>query len=116
MISPSHSSPRSARVSALAVLALLVARMCWLRGETFGFAFWNLDEGIYATVGRTVVDGGVMYRDVIDHRAPVCHYSTAAIFAVFGVNNIWATHAVLAAMVVGIAFGLFLLGRRWRGP
>lgn len=97
------------------LLPALAAWVFWLRWDTFAFAFWNLDEGIYATVGRTVLEGGVMYRDAIDHRAPVCHYLTAAVFAVAGTNNVWAMHAALAAQITATAFAAFLLGRRWRG-
>lgn len=106
---------RAQRPLLLLTLAGLTAWIFWLRWPSFGHAFWNLDEGIYATVGRTIVEGGVMYRDAIDHRAPVCHYATALIFAVAGVNNVWAMHVTLAGMIASIAFALFLLGRRWRG-
>lgn len=100
----------------LPLLALAVAGVWifWLRWPSFGNAFWNLDEGIYATVGRTVLDGGVMYRDALDHRAPVCHYATALIFAFAGPNNVWAMHATLAGMIVLVAGTLLLLGRQWR--
>lgn len=99
----------------LFALAGLTAWIFWLRWPSFDNVFWNLDEGIYATVGRTVLEGGVMYRDAIDHRAPVCHYATALVFAFAGANNVWAMHATLAGMVVLIAVALFLLGRQWRG-
>ena len=97
----------------LALLAL-VAWIFWLRWPSFERAFWNLDEGIYATVGKTVIEGGVMYRDAIDHRAPVTHYATGLIFLFAGTNNAWAMHFVLAGMISSIALALFLLGRRWR--
>ncbi len=106
--------PRLTRFSLPAVVILLGLWTFWLRWPTFDYAFWNLDEGIYATVARTILEGGVMYRDAIDHRTPLCHYLTAAIFAVSGVNNVWAMHAVLAGMITATAAGLYLLGRRWR--
>ena len=107
---------RLPRVGPWLLLAALALWVFWLRAPTFGHRFWNLDEGIYATVGRTVLEGGVMYRDAVDQRTPLCHYATAAIFAVAGVNDIWATRAVLAAMIVATAAALYLLGVAWRGP
>ncbi len=93
----------------------LAAWVFWLRWPTFGHVIWNLDEGIHATVARTIVDGGVMYRDAVDQRTPLTYYIVATVFGVFGSNNVWAVHALLAAVVATTAIGLFLLGRRWQG-
>lgn len=105
---------RLARLAPWLILPALAVWVFWLRWPTFGHAFWNLDEGIYATVARVVLEGGVMYRDAIDHRAPVCHHLTAGVFAVAGINNVWAMHAALAAQIIATAWALLLLGRRWR--
>jgi len=67
-----------------------------LRGPTFDTPVWNVDEAIHASVARTLLDGGVLYRDAVDQRTPLTYYVFAAIFAVAGPNNLWAVHAVLA--------------------
>ncbi len=95
-----------------AVLALWVF---FLRWNYFDRQVWNLDEGIYATAARSILDGGVMYRDAIDQRTPLIYYVVAGMFRVFGENNMRAVHGLLAGMIVVTALGLYWLGRRWRG-
>lgn len=106
-------SPKSLIV--LLVCLLLGAWVFWLRWPYFARPAWNLDEGIYATIARSILDGGVMYRDAIDQRTPLTYYLLAGFFRVFGENNMWAVHALLAGMITATALGLFLIGRRWRG-
>lgn len=95
---------------------LLAAWVYFLRSPYFGRPAWNLDEGIHATIARNILDGGVMYRDAIDQRTPLTYYLVAAVFWIFGENNMGAVHALIAGMIVATAMGLFLLGRRWRNP
>ena len=57
-----------------------------------------------------------MYRDAIDQRTPLTYYIVAACFWLCGANNMWAIHALLAGMITATAMGVFLIGRRWRGP
>ena len=92
----------------------LAAWVYYMRWPYFDRPAWNLDEGIHATVARAILDGGVMYRDAIDQRTPLTYYLVAGAFRIFGENNMWALHALLAGMVVATALGLFLIGRRWR--
>jgi hypothetical protein len=108
--------PSARRWSPWLVAALFVAVSFALRWPTFGFEVWNVDEAIHAAVARTLNDGGVLYRDAIDQRTPLTYYAVAALFRIAGANNVWAMHALAAALVAGTAFGLFLLGRAWRGP
>ncbi len=112
--SPMRLSSRS--FTTLLTALLLTAWIFFLRWPSFGGTVWNLDEGIHATIARTILDGGVMYRDAIDLRTPLSYYLVAGIFAVSGSNNLWAVHAVLAAMISATALGVFLLGRHWHGP
>jgi 4-amino-4-deoxy-L-arabinose transferase-like glycosyltransferase len=32
------------------------------------------DEGLFGYIGQTILDGGLPYRDVVDHKPPVAHY------------------------------------------
>jgi 4-amino-4-deoxy-L-arabinose transferase-like glycosyltransferase len=102
------------RRGALAFLVLL-AVVLFLRWPTFGFNVWNVDEAIHAGVARTLLDGGVMYRDAIDQRTPLTYYVVAAIFAVAGENNMWAVRAFIAVLIAGTACAVFLLASLWRG-
>ncbi len=93
----------------------LFAGVLWLRWPTFGFGLWNVDEAIHAVVARTLLDGGVLYRDAIDLRAPLSYYAEAAVFALAGVNNLWAMRFLIALLITGTAWSLFLAGRGRRG-
>ncbi len=93
------------------VAVLLAVGVFALRWPTFDFRVWNVDEAIHATAARTLLDGGVLYRDTIDQRTPLTYYIIAALFRVAGENNIWAMHVLAAALITATAFGLFLLGR-----
>src|SRR4051812_31148040 len=111
MTNPAHPS-RWMPWLGLALLA--VAVFAW-RAPTFGFRVWNVDEAIHAAVARTLLDGGVLYRDTVDQRTPLSYYAVAGLFRVTGENNVVAMHALAAALIVLTAAGLFLLGCAWRG-
>jgi 4-amino-4-deoxy-L-arabinose transferase-like glycosyltransferase len=110
---PSFLSPRAAFLS---VMAVLTAWIFFLRWPGFATPMWNVDETIHAAAARTLLDGGVMYRDAVDQRTPLTYYAMAAIFAVGGTNNLWAVHAVLAGVIALTGVGLCLLARRARHP
>ena len=96
------------------VFAVLLGTVLWLRGPSFAIPLWNVDESIHATVARTLLDGGTLYRDAVDQRTPLTYYAVAAIFGVAGANNLFAVRLVLAGLIALTAFGLFRLGRRAR--
>lgn len=93
---------------ALAALAL------WLRWPTFGFSLWNVDEAIHAAAARTILDGGVLYRDAIDQRTPLTYYAVAGVFRVFGENNLWAVRCGIALLVGATGWLLLVAGHRLR--
>jgi hypothetical protein len=97
------------------VVVVLATGVCVLRWPSFGFRVWNVDEAIHATIARTLLDGGVLYRDAIDQRTPLTYYVVAALFKLSGENNVWAMHALAAALIAATAAGLFQLGRAGRG-
>src|SRR5258708_4829865 len=107
--------PSGRRSLTLALFAtLLVVTSLWLRWPTFGFSLWNVDEAIHAAAARTILDGGVLYRDAIDQRTPLSYYAVAAIFAVCGENNLWAVRCLIALLIAGTAWLLFFAGRTLR--
>lgn len=109
-------APSLSRRQGWLVFLCLFAVVFFLRGPTFGFDVWNVDEAIHAAVARTLLEGGVMYRDAVDQRTPLTYYLVAAIFAVAGENNLWAVRAFVAGLIAVTAFLVLLLGRRWHGP
>lgn len=96
------------------LLSLMVAAVAWLRWPTLDFKVWNVDEAIHATVARTLLEGGVLYRDAVDQRAPLTYYTVAVLFSLFGENNILAMHWLTVGLIASTALGLFVLGRLWR--
>jgi 4-amino-4-deoxy-L-arabinose transferase-like glycosyltransferase len=95
----------------LGLLAILLGWVFFLRWPTFSAPLWNVDEAIHAAVARTLLDGGVLYRDAVDQRTPLTYYAVALLFRLFGENNLWALRAAVAVILAGTALGLFLLGR-----
>ena len=95
---------------------LILAGVLWLRGATFGASLWNVDEAIHAAAARTILDGGVLYRDAADIRHPLSYYAVAAVFAVCGENNLWAVRALVAGLIAASAFFLYLAAGALRRP
>jgi 4-amino-4-deoxy-L-arabinose transferase-like glycosyltransferase len=96
------------------IVGLFIVLVGWifvLRWSTFSAPLWNVDEAIHAAVARTLLDGGVLYRDAVDQRTPLTYYAVALVFRLFGENNMWALRAAVAVVIASAALGLFLLGR-----
>lgn len=101
--------PRTISVGWLALLALgLCVGTWWLRAPGFGFKTWNVDEAIHASVARTLLDGGVLYRDAVDQRTPLTYVAMAGILGIAGTDNLAAVHGCLAALIAATAGLLFL--------
>lgn len=71
---------------------------------------WNLDEAVSACAANAILDGGIPYRDAVDHRGPVTYYAYAAVFALFGANNMIAVHVGLLALVAFVGWLLYRCG------
>ena len=99
----------------MVVVLLVLAGVMALRWATFGGQLWNVDEAIHAAAARTILDGGVLYRDACDIRNPLTYYAVAAVFAVAGENNLWAVRALVAGLIAATAVFLWLIGRKLRG-
>jgi 4-amino-4-deoxy-L-arabinose transferase-like glycosyltransferase len=98
-------SARTLLVTTFWLVALLLAGWA-VRQPTLGHQQWNLDEACTFTMAQQIREGGVLYRDAVDHRGPLVPYLKAAIFAVAGD---WNVHAVRVALALAIGFAAFLL-------
>jgi 4-amino-4-deoxy-L-arabinose transferase-like glycosyltransferase len=99
---------RSRLYLALLVLGLVALA---LRLPGLPVPLWNVDEAVSAVVANSLLDGGVVYRDAVDHRGPVTYFVYAAVFALFGRNDMLAIHAALVVLAAALAAGVVALGR-----
>jgi hypothetical protein len=85
----------------LIVAAVGVASLTW----PFGW-----DQGIFASVGRVVAEGGLPYRDAWDIKGPVTHYVYAVAHLLFG-PVAWGIRVLDIALMGLVAIGLQYLVR-----
>jgi hypothetical protein len=79
------------------------------------------DEGLFGYIGQTILDGGIPYRDVIDHKAPLTHYVYAValmfvpptatgvhgFFLVYGFATLVVVYRLARALTDSRAIGLW---------
>jgi hypothetical protein len=95
-------------------LLLLGGVFVALRGPSLVEPTWYSDEGTYADVGRALLHGATLYRDVWDNKPPGVYWLAAAIDAALRPSG-RAFAAVLAVIVAGLAAGVWILGDRAGG-
>jgi Dolichyl-phosphate-mannose-protein mannosyltransferase len=98
----------------------------WLNALFLGAAFlafrlpsllepaWYSDEGTYADIGRALLHGAVLYRDVWDNKPPAIYWLAAAVISMFGPGAL-AFAVVLTLIVAGSAVAAWRLGRHSGG-
>jgi 4-amino-4-deoxy-L-arabinose transferase-like glycosyltransferase len=97
------------RRHALALLALCTV----LRVVSLVRPCLSDDEATYAVVGREMLHGRVLYRDVVDHKPPAIYLTNAATQAIGGpVGGMVLLHALLIAAVWATGLLLARIGRR----
>jgi hypothetical protein len=104
------TTSKTADRALLAALGLLIALSLFVVA-TFGY---GRDQGIYAVVARTILEGGMPYRDVFDFKPPGIYLVYALARAFFGG---WP-HGIRVLEVLSLAAtiaGLATLARRWWG-
>jgi hypothetical protein len=92
----------------LALLAIGVV----LRVPTFCRPLLSDDEAIYAVTADALARGGLLYRDVVDHKPPLIYYVYRLGFAASGRNDMRGTHALVVLAVLATAVLLFAIKRR----
>jgi hypothetical protein len=93
-----------------AVLWLCIALLL-LQILTFGY---GRDQGIYAVVARTILDGGMPYRDAWDFKPPGIFLIYALSRALFGSGQ-WAIRLLEVLGLGAMVLGMVHLARRWWG-
>jgi Dolichyl-phosphate-mannose-protein mannosyltransferase len=75
---------------------------------------WYSDEGTYADIGRALLHGAVLYRDVWDNKPPVMYWLAAGVISVAGADAL-AFAVVLCLVVTASAVATWRLARRGGG-
>src|SRR5205085_226425 len=73
------------------------------------------DEVNYSVVARQLMDGGLMYADVVERRPPATFWLYEGIFRLFGRENWFALHAVGTAWVLLTMLALYVAASRLFG-
>lgn len=72
------------------------------------------DEATYAVVGRELVAGRVLYRDIVDHKPPAIYLVNAATQAIAGpTGGMVLLHLVLIVVVWATGLVLAAIAHRW---
>jgi 4-amino-4-deoxy-L-arabinose transferase-like glycosyltransferase len=126
-----HAGPRPPRWAIAALLAILVLDI-WLRGHVLGPTFarslgvraWPViegeaepldsDEAAYAIIGRRIVRGDVMYRDLTEHKPPG-GYWLFAVAAALGGDEL-TVRLLPAPLVLTTLVLVWWIGLRIAGP
>ncbi len=106
-----ESNPRS---NTSILIALLLSALIVIAGRLPSLArpIWTTDEAFTAVTADVILQGGIPYKDSVDHRAPLTNYVFALVFAVAGRNNMFALHVALMGVMIGILCLLALLARQ----
>ena len=123
---------KAPRWSRLALLAILVFDV-WLRGHTFGptvrdrlgWAPWpvvvgeaeplDCDEAVYAYMGRRMLRGDVLYRDLSEPKPPGGYWLYTLAVALGGATET-TIRVVPIPLVLATIVLIWWLGLRLRGP
>lgn len=92
----------------LIIIILLILTLL-LRLPSLFEPYWHMDEGITLTVGQTLRNGGILYRDIADNKTPLL-YVLAFVF-----NTVFLLKSVLFAWMLGTVIGFYLLAKKLVG-
>lgn len=90
------------------VLVLCIGWSVLLRLPYINVPILIVDEALYGEIANVILDGGLPYRDAWEQKPPGIYYLYAAVFALFGRNNLVAVHWVAAGAVALTCVALFL--------
>lgn len=102
---------RLSRLLLCAALGLVLV----LRYSQHAESVFNVDEAVSAAIGVKITEGGVPYRDGVDHRGPLTYYVYAWVFELAGSWNLTAVHIAYAIGICCVIGMLYGLGKEWGG-
>ena len=102
---------RTHKTAVLAVFGVFALGVL-LRLPTFSRPLLSDDEAIYATTADALNRGGLLFRDVVDHKPPAVYHVYQAAFAAFGRYQMQGPHALVILAVLLTAGLLFAIKRR----
>ena len=91
---------------------ILLAIILILRLPAFWTPILDVDESQFAGFASTLLDGGLPYVDSVDTKPLGIYWFFAAIFFLFGRNNMIAVHAATALLVFATALYCYRIARR----
>ena len=94
---------------------LIVLIAIVLRAPYASVSFFNVDEALIAVMANTLLDGGVLYRDVWEHQAPLSYFIYSLVFILFGKNNMTAIHLFGIGWIIATALMIYKLADEFYG-
>ena len=106
---------RLPRVVRLAALSAVVLALCSKSSPLYAFNDW-MDANIFFTMGRSMLGGRVLYRDVFDHKGPVLYllYGLAGLVGGTDFRGVLVLEiiAMTSFLCTGLRTAELLAGRR----
>jgi len=110
---PSEHDAVFSRVAPLLVIFIVIG---------IAAPFWNVplsrDQGVYATCGKSLLQGGIPFRDCWDTKGPALHYTYALAQLIFGLTSsgpyiLNAIAIAISSIVLAKLAELWILPNRW---
>jgi len=90
------------------IILLLILLVIILRIPSLFEPYWYGDEGITLTVGQTIRNGGILYKDIADNKTPLLYFLTS-IFYTLPLLRLLLFFWVIGLVVVFYHFGKEIL-------
>ena len=113
MTSEKHSAPVSDAMKIPAMLALFSA-LLFLLPPIFDMPFGR-DQGIFAWVAQSVLQGGLPYVDAFDNKGPATFYLYAMALQ-FDAGHAYGLRALDILLILAALMAVIDLVRHWQGP
>jgi 4-amino-4-deoxy-L-arabinose transferase-like glycosyltransferase len=101
-------APHQYKTRTLVILGVAALVVCSI--PAFGMRFLN-DMAFYSLFADKLLSGGLLYRDAMDTKPPLVFIHYAAVFKVFGLNNVAAVKVVTMAWLGSAALIMVALRR-----
>jgi 4-amino-4-deoxy-L-arabinose transferase-like glycosyltransferase len=93
----------------LADLLLIILVCGVLRIPSFFYSYVNIDETDYSLAARTILGGGIPYRDFLIYQPPLIYYLYALGAAFAGWSELWAIRIITIGFVAGTSLSIYFL-------